>query len=477
MDKKALEILEMDATETAELIKNGYLTSEQVVRTYINHIKTVNPSINAIVEERFNDALVEAKHCDKTFDSNVDKGPLYGVPISVKEAFDVSGMKTTGGLIHRQNQVADQDAHVVKKLKVAGAIILGKTNTPTLCYCQETDNKLYGRTNNPWDLNMSAGGSSGGEAALLAAGGAAIGIGSDIGGSIRFPSHFNGIIGFKSGNAQINSQGHFPADTIPLQTRMASIGPMGKSVRDMALMYDIIANNKPPKLKSTNIMIDILPSKIDYPLSERTNEFLNEVEVFLNKTFKVKRALPPHFEKSAQLWQEIMSIDGGKKMKSLAFNTDHPTLIRSYIKEKLTKKTDVHAYLSWALIGANLFKPSKIRIKEIEAIIEANDKELSLYLSDRLIILPVYHTATKPHGDVYAEIFSIRKTFLKYMPYVAYANVFGLPSLTIPIGVDDDNLPLAIQIISKNGNEDLIFKVGELIAKEFRGYQRCTDLD
>src|SRR5699024_11086350 len=125
-------------------------------------------------------------------------------PISIKESFNVSGMKTTGGIIHRQDIIKSRDAITVQKLKDAGAIVLCKTNTPALCFCQETDNKLYGRTNNPWNIKHTAGGSSGGEAALLSVGGAAVGLGSDIGGSIRFPSHFNGVVGFKSGKNEVS---------------------------------------------------------------------------------------------------------------------------------------------------------------------------------------------------------------------------------------------------------------------------------
>lgn len=346
MNDGSLNIIDMDATDIAKLIGKGTLTSEEVVRTYINHIKKINPLLNAVIEDRFVEAIEEAKRCDKDFHAIKEKGPLYGVPISIKESFDVTHLKTTGALIHLQDNTVNEDAVVVNKLKGAGAIILGKTNTPTLCYCQETDNKLYGRTNNPWDLMKSAGGSSGGEGALLASGGAAVGIGSDIGGSIRLPSHFNGVIGFKSGKAQIDSTGHFPADTIALQARMSSIGPMGKSVRDMKLIYEIIAKEKPPFTHIFNVEIDLLPRDIKYPLSTATKGILSDIELFLKKTFKTKRQVPPYFKESAELWQEIMSVDGGKEMRSLGFNTKHPKLIPTYIKEKLTGKTDTHSYLS-----------------------------------------------------------------------------------------------------------------------------------
>src|SRR5690625_243109 len=241
-------LLNLDATEIAELIKNRHVTSEEVTRTLINHIKQVNPSLNAVVENRFDEALEEAKQMDKNLDqTNLDHMPLYGVPISIKESLHVKGMKTTGGIVHRKDLIMSQDAEVVQKLKEAGAIILCKTNTPSLCFCHETDNKLYGRTNNAWNKKRTAGGSSGGEAALIGVGGAPVGMSSDIGGSIRFPSHFNGVVGFKPGKFQVSTKGHFPSDTIPLKSRMSSVGPIGKSVRDVELIYNITANAKDKK--------------------------------------------------------------------------------------------------------------------------------------------------------------------------------------------------------------------------------------
>ncbi len=469
--------LDMDASELANLIVNGEASSVEIVQTYIDHIKKVDQILNAVVEERFTTALLEAEQMDNQLHSQFKKGPLYGVPVSIKESFHVKDMKTTGGLLSRRNFIATEDANVVSTLRNAGAIIICKTNTPTLCYCQETDNKLYGRTNNSWDISRTAGGSSGGEGALLSVGGAAVGIGSDIGGSIRFPSHFNGVVGFKAGKYQISSNGHFPADHIPIQTRMSSMGPMGKSVRDIELLYRLMAKITPTPKSLTNIQIDFLSKDVDYPLSKQTSDFLDQIESFLSRKFQTNQSIPPFFEDSAQLWQEIMSIDGGKLMGELAFDKNHPNLITTYVKEKLTNKTDIHPYLSWALIGSKLFKPSQNRIKEIEEFIKHGDEKIANYLQHRLLVFPVYHTAAPKHGKVYREIFSIRKTFRKYMPYVAYANVWGLPSLIVPVGQDENNLPISIQIMSVNGNEDLIFQLGKILEAEFRGYIRNTKLD
>lgn len=471
----AQTILDMDATSLAATVKHHERTSSEIVKTYIDHQRRVNPAINAVVEERHEKALDEARQKDEARNQPND-GPLYGVPISVKEAFHVTGMKTTGGLMHRKHLISRKDAEVVSRLKKAGAIILGKTNTPMLCFCQETDNKLYGRTNNPWDLSRTSGGSSGGEGALLGTGGAAAGIGSDIGGSIRFPSHFNGVIGFKPGRHQVSDQGHFPGFDHPLQKRMSGIGPMGKSVRDIECLYQIMANKRPEKQAINDFIVDILPADTGFPLSARTKQALDQIEEVLKQELTVRRAVPPYFNDSAQLWQEIMSIDGGEAIRALAFN-GRPNVLSSYVKEKLSRKTAVHPYLSWALIGAKVFKPSSQRLKEIEATVEQGDDVLSAYLPNRLLIFPVYHTGALEHGKVYRDIFSVRKTFLQYMPFVAYANVWGLPSLTVPVGEDENGMPIGIQIMSINGNEDAIFRIGKILENHLRGFVRCSQYD
>lgn len=463
----------MDATETARAIREREVSCAEVVKTYIDHIERVNPCLNALVEDRFQDALREAEEKDRQLAAGTAASELFGVPISVKEAFDSSGMKTTGGLVLRKDEIAEQDAEIVKRLKDAGAIILGKTNTPELCFCQETDNNLYGRTNNPWDLTRTAGGSSGGEGALLAAGGAAVGIGSDIGGSIRFPSHFNGVVGFKSGKFQVSGEGSFPAGDVAIQHRMIGFGPMGKSVRDMRLLYRLIAEQQPGKRPADQLQVDVLPPAGPYPISATTADILNEVAAFLKHDLPVARKEPPYFRDSAQLWQEMMSFDGAAGMRDIALPYKGANAFKEFAKAKLGKRTSIHPYLSWAMIGATLFRPSAKRRAEIEAIIEQGDRELDSYLSDRILVFPVYHTGAPLHGRMYQEIFSLRKGFLKYMPFTGYANVWGLPSLVVPIGREENNMPICVQLMSKNGNEELLFEIGELLEREFGGYRRC----
>ncbi|MFC4075840.1 amidase [Salinithrix halophila] len=467
-----MSILDFDATTVARKVRNRELSSLEATEAYITHLKKIQPHLNCLVEERFDQAREEARQADEQLKLGNARGQLFGVPISIKESFDVKGMRTTSGLSHRRDHIADQDATIVAQLRREGAIILGKTNTPSLCFCQETENKCFGRTNNPWDVTRTAGGSSGGEGALIAAGGAAVGVGSDVGGSIRFPCHFNGVIGFKSGRGQVSQAGSFPPIRIPLQERMLGMGAIAKSVRDARLIHSILAS--PPPSDSLDSFEIVFPLHDQhYPLQEETASLMKQVVQTMDRRFSLTDQEPPYYRESAQLWQWIMSIDGAHDTATIAFDDKPIRPIWEFAKEILGKKSDLHRYLSWALIGARLFKPSQKRLAAIQQTLTAGDQELNSYFNRRLLILPVYHRTALPHGQLYREIFSMRKTYQTYMPFVAYANVWGLPSLVIPVGEGEDGLPAAIQVIGGNGNEETIFQLGEWLEQKFRGYVRA----
>src|SRR5699024_6313456 len=255
--------------------------------------------------------------------------------------------------------------------------------------------------------------------------------------------------------------GHFPPDKIPIKARMSGIGPIGKSVRDVKLVYDLITHDTKKKALYEKMCIEVLPHDNGFPLSNTTADQLDKVKDYVSETYDTTVSIPPYFNDSPVIWQEIMSVDGGKEIKDLAFNTDRANVWKYYMKEKLTNNTSTHTYLSWALIGANLYRPSQKRVREIEDCLQEGDQRITSYLNNRILIFPVYHRAALKHGELYKEIFSINKTYKKYLPYITYANVWGLPSLTIPIGFDDNHLPIGIQIISKTGNEDAIFNLGK----------------
>lgn len=471
------DVLAMDATTLAARIRAGAISSTAATEAYITHLQHANPALNCLVEERFAAARAEAGQADARRAQGDAQGRLFGVPVSIKEAFDVAGMRTTGGLRHRRDAVATQDADTVARLRGEGAIVLGKTNTPTLCFCQETDNKLYGRSNNPWDVTRTTGGSSGGEAALIAIGGAAVGLGSDIGGSIRFPAHFNGVIGFRSGQGQVSQQGHFPFVEDPWQERMLGLGALAKSVDDAELINAIVAKAPPPSVDMAAFSLVVPRAHPRYRLDASSARLLDSVRAFLGTQGPVTEETPPAFEQMAQWWQLIMAVDGGAGIARLAFDGKPARPWREYLRELIWHNSSYHRYLSWALIGAAMFRPSAAKWQRLLTGLQQADAAMARYLHQRVLVLPVYHGGALPHGGVYGEIFSIRHTFLRVMPYTAMPNVLGQPVLTVPVGTDEHGMPLAVQLVAACGNEAALFHVGRQLTQHFRGYVRCAAHD
>jgi amidase len=193
----ATELARLTATEVAALIRERKVSALEVTNACIARIEQVNPRLNAVVSSRFDDARRDAERADADLARGARIGPLHGVPMTLKDSFDTAGLKSTYGTTGRATFVPDADATVVARLKAAGAILLGKSNTPEFTWSFETNNLVFGRTNNPWDVSLSPGGSSGGAAAIVAAQGVPFDIGTDTGGSIRVPAHFCGIAGLK----------------------------------------------------------------------------------------------------------------------------------------------------------------------------------------------------------------------------------------------------------------------------------------
>lgn len=472
-----LEIHSMDASTLALKIRKREISSLEATRIYIQQIQQVNPQINALVEDRFDDAMKDATACDEAIANGTAKGKLFGVPISMKECFAVKGMKTTGGLPLRKNMIDTEDAVIVQKLREEGAVILGKTNTPSLCYCQETNNSLYGRTNNPWDLTCTVGGSSGGEAALIAVGGAAVGIGSDIGGSIRFPSHFNGVVGFKSGKKQVNPDGHYPLISEQNQVSMLGFGALAKSVTDTELVHSIIADEPIPEVEFDSFQYLIPHPSTTFPMSPATTTLLNSLRSYFANRYEVHLDPALHLDQAALWWQKIMSFDGGESIIDIIANGKWSTIYKQYVKSLFGMKTPLHPYITWTTIGMKVFQPKEKEWELLLKDLQQARQEIHQALQKQILILPVYHSAATNHGKVYREIFSIRKTYLQYMPYVAYANTFALPSLVIPIGEDEGGMPISVQLITANGQEAALFHAGREVEQSFRGYKRCKIWD
>ena len=237
----AIDINHSSASEIGKAIASREVSAKEAVEASIERINEVNPSINAVVQDCFDRALGEADVLDSEISQGKNRGPLHGVPMTLKDSLDTEGVVTTWATLGRKKYVPDSDATLVSRLRQAGAILLGKTNTPELTLAPETDNLIYGRTSNPYDLKLSPGGSSGGAAAIIASGGSPFDIGSDTGGSIRIPSHSCGIAGLKPTSGRVPRTGHCISYALGATESLTQNGPMARHVKDLYLILETIS--------------------------------------------------------------------------------------------------------------------------------------------------------------------------------------------------------------------------------------------
>ena len=249
-------LLVLSGVQIARMIRTREVTSRQVVDAHIAQIERVNPSLNAMVRTRFDEARAEAGLADQRVAAGEELPPFLGVPCSIKECFALTGMPNTAGLVARAGVVCDRDAITVSRLRAAGAIPLGVTNVSELCMWMECNNRVYGRTNNAYDARRTSGGSSGGEGAIISAGGTPFGIGSDIGGSIRVPAFFNGVFGHKPTGGLIDNSGQIPVPPPGVRTYLTT-GPLARRAEDLAPLLRVLAGPEVRALREEPSEVDL----------------------------------------------------------------------------------------------------------------------------------------------------------------------------------------------------------------------------
>src|SRR5262245_40092556 len=308
------------ATRLARAIRNGRLSSVEATESHLERIAALNGALNALVVVDRDGALKAARAADRARNKkNAKLPPLHGVPITIKEAFDVAGLHTTSSFAPLKDNVAQADASLVARLRSAGAVILGKTNVPELCMDFQTDSPLFGTTKNAWDSRRTAGGSTGGGGVAVAARLSPLELGSDIGGSVRNPAHYNGIFSLKPTEWRVPSRGHVPG--LPGQTRtvryMGVFGPLARSVDDLDTALRIIAGpdgneaeaapvplGPTPALKAKGLRIAVLESNPLVKVSADTASVVQATVRLLGKAgAKLKRAEPAGLD-GQQTWND-----------------------------------------------------------------------------------------------------------------------------------------------------------------------------
>ena len=458
------DIIYSSAKSIAQAIQDRDVSAVEVVQAHLDRIEEVNDRLNAVVRLCAERALEEARDADAALERGESRGPLHGVPMTLKDSLDTEGVVTTGGTLGRRTFVPDRDSTVVARLRGAGAILLGKTNTPEITFAGETDNLVYGRTNNPYGLDRTPGGSSGGAGAIVAAGGSPFDIGSDTGGSIRGPAHFNGIAGIKPNSGRVPRTGHIIPYAAAAEDSYTQNGPMARYVEDLVLTLPVISGpdwedpaivpmplGDPADVDLGSLRIAFYTSAPEYnaPTQETVNAVAAAVGAVSDIVASVEEDTPEAVSRVPELNDRIGDGDG------------RATMLR--ILER-AGTTELSPFIRSIRDGA-----TPISTEEFTKALE----ELDQYRSDMLaymrrydaIICPTAAFPALPHGETYAEE-------NRNAHYTAPYNLTGWPGVVVRCGTSPEGLPIGIQMIARPWREDVALALAAVLESALGGYVR-----
>ena len=462
------ELTAKSASELVNAIRRRQVSPVEVIEAHLRRIERLNPSINAVVTVAGN-AIDRARIAEADIVAARDLGVLHGLPVTVKDTIDTQGMRTTSGsLLHARN-VPATDATVVARLKAAGAIVIGKTNTSEMAIPYETDNPVFGRTNNPHNLKRTSGGSSGGEAAAIAAQLSSAGVGSDLSGSIRVPAHFCGIAGLKPTAGRVPMDGHLPLATGPLSLG-ACIGPMARRVVDLALLFRVMAGESPLEFSETEFAKEAQQRLSGVELAYYTDNGIVAVtedtakaiaaaaKALGNAGLQIREERPPGIPDGSRLWIELFAQAASEQIREF------------YRANEEKAGPRVAAILHQQSPEPTFENRIKTAEKLAQAVVERERRreELLRWMKTRpLILTAVGATPAFEHG---AERVNIRGEAISVFRAFSYSqtfNVFGLPAVSVPVGMSSEGLPIGVQIVGRPFEEDAVLAAAAIVEQSF----------
>jgi Asp-tRNA(Asn)/Glu-tRNA(Gln) amidotransferase A subunit family amidase len=452
------QLVNLTAVEMAQNIRLRQISPVELVQAHLSAIERLNLKLNALVEVRVEEALREAQAAESVLTRGEQVGPLHGVPLSIKSSIAVAGCKYEAGSPSRRGLRADNDATLVKRLKDAGAIILGLTNTPELLMAYETTNPLYGRTNSPWDLERTPGGSSGGEAAAIAGGISAGGVGSDGGGSIRVPAHFSGICGLKPTPGRIPATGHFPESLGPFAA-LGVVGPMARTVSDVDLLFRTMAGadlgdtSAAPVLLSEISDNDLREVRIGYfeghedcPVTPETKSAVRRaVDYLQQRGFEVVPYLPDVLKQAHEYWWTLFVRLGGELLLPIFDGREQQTssILRYARKEPAPSKQELLD--AW-------FGRDQLRVKLLSEMSQTP-----------IIICPVCAVPAFRHEERQWIVNGRSVDYMQAMMYTQWFNLLGNPAAVVPVAKSPEGLPIGVQVVGLPYQEELVLKIAAVI--------------
>ena len=466
----------LSAQEIAAQIRRKAVSPVDVARAHLDRIERLNPRLNAFVDCKPEAVLVQARDAEKAILRGGDLGPLDGVPVSIKSSIDVAGHLCEAGTRLRAGHIAAADAPLVARLRAAGAVILGVTNAPELLMAWETDNLLYGRTNNPWDLTRTAGGSSGGEAAAIAAGLSAGGVGSDGGGSIREPAHFCGISGLKPTPGRIPSTGHFPKSGGPFAL-IGVVGPMARTVEDVRMLFEAMAgwDDGDPRAAPVEtreihesavraVPIGFFEDDGRTPVTRETRLAVSRAaSLLLSCGFSVEPFRPEGLEEARQLWWEFFGTAGGMILGPML--RGHESELSPILREFHAWTNAAPAHTGESLLAAWLGRD------------EVREKILLQMRKYPVLICPTAAIPAFRHGEREWQVDGKTVKYLDAWSYCEWFNLLGFPAMVVPMGCSGQGLPIGVQIVGRPWQEEVVLAVAAKLEKERGPWQAPPLLD
>ena len=478
----AQALTERSALDLARAIRIGETTSRDVVEAHIERLEHMHERINAVVADRYDAARADADAADARVGAtaHVDElPPFFGVPCTIKESIATAGMPNCAGLVSRKAVRIDVNAPVVQRMIDAGAIPLGVTNTPELCLWIETENRQYGRTNNAYSANRTAGGSSGGEGAAVGSGGSPLGLGADIGGSIRIPAFFNGVFGLKPSPGLVPSTGQFPTAETEVAAKMLTIGPITRRAEDLIPMLRVIAgpDGIDPYIREATIgdpaSVDIAGTKI--LLSEDTSFVpvsrelraarLRAAEALEQAGATVETVSLRSMKRALELYLAVLKLEAGVSVADLIVAEGSLKVgLRAGLKRKGPHTRALRLLLMSEWMTGKMPQGS---LRKAAAAREAFEQEMKAAIGDAVLLHPTHPRVAPRHGRTVGKPWLLTTT--------AVFNLAAVPVVQIPLGLNPRGLPLGVQAAAGQDRDHVAVAVALELERAFGGWVAPTD--
>ena len=455
----------LPAVAMAEQIREKKISPVELAEAHLAKIERLNLKLNAFVHVDAERVRREARDAEAAVMGGKTLGPLHGVPISIKSSLDVAGLRCESGTRLRAGCTATHDAPLVARLRNAGAIVLGVTNTPELLMAWETDNLLYGRTNSAWDFERTPGGSSGGEAAAIAAGMSAGGVGSDGGGSIRVPAHFSGICGLKPTPGRIPATGHFPPSA-GVFAQIGVVGPMARTVGDLKALFEVMQGPDdgdvcaapvplrwPADDKVRRLRIGCFDDDGRTPVTAETRAAVRTAaEALHHAGFHVEGFRPAGLEEARLLWLEFFVTVGGM-------------LIGPMFKDRERDLSPIlKQFLEWSAA-----EPPHTAETLLDAWTRRDEARVQFATQMQkypILLCPAAAIPAFRHGERSWMIEGKTVHYLDAWSYTEWFNLLGNPAAVVPVGHSTEGLPIGVQIVGRPWEEEQVLAVAAVLEKE-----------